>query len=65
MRTGFYEVAGKIYYLAMLGYEIGQMQTGVVLINGVYYYINPDGTLFSNGVTPEGLVVNEVGMIIG
>ena len=65
MRTGFYEVAGKIYYLAMQGYEIGQMQTGVVLINGVYYYINPDGTLFSNGVTPEGLVVNEVGMIIG
>lgn len=65
MKTGPIEVAGKIYYLAVSGNEIGQMQTGAVLINGSYFYFNKDGSLFINGVTPEGLVVNGLGMIIG
>ena len=65
MRTGFIQSAGKIYYLAMTGNEIGQMQTGAVLINGAYYYFNNDGSLFTNGITPEGLVVDALGKIIG
>ena len=64
MLTGWLgDSSGKKYYLEPANTsEMGKMARGWKAIGTNYYYFNADGTLFTNGTTPDGYPVDASGV---
>ena len=68
MATGWIELGGKWYYMS----SSGVMSTGWIESGGKWYYLeptgregNPQGSMYTSEITPDGFTVNALGEWVG
>ncbi len=60
MNTGWFQDVDSMWYY--LDPSTGEMKTGWVSVNGSSYYLQSNGQLLVNGITPDGYRVNSNGI---